>query len=156
MNESSIAERAAEELEAGALSLPTLAAQAIEPKLLEKQILAGVSSRIEGGDFSKEDVHFVSKLALPAASGSLESSNEMLERLRRAAQVWDVELKQKSFSSHRPVVGPIIVGVKKALFPIIRFFMADSLRQQRDFNAAVLRCLVELTRENNSKETQQD
>ncbi len=133
------------------ISLPARAASIINPEALERHIREGVKSRQSKGDYTNEDVRFVSKLALPAASGSLKASPEMLERLRRVAQVWDVELRQKNFTSHRPVIGPVIVALKKALFPIIHFFLADSLRQQRDFNASVLRCLVELTGESTEK-----
>ncbi|MCB0320524.1 MAG: hypothetical protein KDD60_06310 [Bdellovibrionales bacterium] len=136
------------------LHVPNRVGKIRTPREIEEAIQRNVEKRIAAGEFTAEDVHFVSKLTLPAASGSLNASKEMLERLRRVAQVWDVELKPKSFTSHRPVVGKVIVAVKQALFPIIRFFLADTLRQQRDFNAAVLRCLVELTREADLKKTE--
>ena len=114
---------------------------------LEQEIAKGVQSLIEQGDFSSENIHFVKNFILPASSGSLLTSDELLERLRHAAQIWDVSLKPKEITSHRRFVGPIIVSLKRLIYPVLSFFLADTLRQQRDFNAAVLRCLVELSHE---------
>jgi hypothetical protein len=124
------------------------AGQSLTAESMEKAAKDRVDQLIAKGDFSDSDITFIKSFALPAASGELKASSQMLEKLRRVAQVWDVELKQKEFSSHRPIIGKLIVAVKRALFPIIKFFLADTLRQQRDYNAAVLRCLVELTTKN--------
>lgn len=118
---------------------------------LEKEVAKGVQSLLEQGEFSSENIHFVKNFILPASSGSLVTSDELLERLRRAAQIWDVSLKQKEITSHRKFVGPIIVSLKRIIYPVLSFFLADTLRQQRDFNAAVLRCLVELSHERNQR-----
>lgn len=114
---------------------------------LEKEVAKGVQSLVEQGEFSPENIHFVKNFILPASSGSLLTSDELLERLRRAAQIWDVSLKPKEITSHRKFLGPIIVSLKRLIYPVLSFFLADTLRQQRDFNAAVLRCLVELSHE---------
>jgi hypothetical protein len=113
---------------------------------IEDRVDARVQALIAEGHFTEENIRFIKALTLPAASGGLAVSDELLERLRRAAQIWDVSLKQRPITSHRKFIGPVIVGVKKLIFPVISFFLADTLRQQRDFNAAVLRCLVELAR----------
>lgn len=118
---------------------------------LEEEVAKGVQSLLEQGEFSSENIHFVKNFILPASSGALVTSDELLERLRRAAQIWDVSLKPKEITSHRKFVGPIIVSLKRLIYPVLSFFLADTLRQQRDFNAAVLRCLVELSHERNQR-----
>jgi len=114
---------------------------------LEKEVSEGVESLIQDGEFSEENVRFVKNFILPASSGALVASDELLERLRRTAQIWDVSLKPREITSHRKVLGPFIVGIKRLIYPVLSFFLEDTLRQQRDFNAAVLRCLVELAHE---------
>jgi len=113
----------------------------------EESIHARVEELLAQKTFSREDITFVKSFVLPAASGTLQVSDEMLERLRRVAQIWDVSLKNKEITSHRKVIGPVIVSIKKMIYPVLSFFLADTLRQQRDFNAAVLRCLVELSQD---------
>lgn len=116
---------------------------------LEIKARERVAKFLAEGEFTDNDIRFVRAFALPAASGELKVSDALLEKLRRVAQVWDVELKQKEFTSHRAhLIGKLIVTVKKFLFPIIKFFLNDTLRQQRDYNAAVLRCLVEIASDN--------
>ncbi|MCI5065081.1 hypothetical protein MRY87_05105 [bacterium] len=114
---------------------------------LEARLDGRVRALMGEGAFSEGDILFVKSFRLPAGSGSLQVSQELLERLRNAAQIWDVSLKPQTITSHRPVVGPLIVAAKRLVFPIIALFLKDTLRQQRDFNAAVLRCLVEISGE---------
>lgn len=75
---------------------------------------------------------------------TLKASDVELEALRRLCQIWDVDLKQPAITSHRKFIGPIIVAAKRIVFPILRTFMRDTLRQQRDFNAQAIALLMQL------------
>lgn len=63
---------------------------------------------------------------------------EIFEEIRIACQLWNVDLHAGNFTSHRPIIGPVIVAVKKAFAPIIRYMLKDFIREQRDFNAATI------------------
>ena len=67
-----------------------------------------------------------------------------LDKLRRLCQLWDVDLRCSGITSHRPVLGPFIVAMKKLFYPFLRVFLKDALQQQRDFNAAAVSLLADL------------
>lgn len=106
-----------------------------------------LAARMEQGEFNRENIEYVKELKLNVCSGELNVSDELLERLRQTCRVWNVDMKSKEISSHRPIIGPLFVAAKKALFPIVHFFLKDTLRQQRDFNASVIRALAQLSQE---------
>ncbi|MCB0353122.1 MAG: hypothetical protein KDD64_06335, partial [Bdellovibrionales bacterium] len=79
-------------------------------------------------------------------------SDEVLEKLRRLCQLWNVRLlPQEKITSHRPLIGPVIVAVKKAIFPIVRYILKDVLHQQRSFNAAAIQLLAEIASDSNTQ-----
>ena len=102
-----------------------------------------VQSRIAAGEYSAADVSYISKMNLHLTSGSLDVSDKTLEKLRRLCQLWDVSLKNREITSHRKVIGPVIVGVKKMLFPILQVLLKDFIRQQRAFNAAAVDAIAD-------------
>lgn len=116
-------------------------------KTLANDVLLRVENKIAQKDFSKENIHYVDKLDVSLTKGSLKVSDERLEKLRALCQIWYVDLKQGEISSHRKYIGPLIVTFKKAVFPVIRFFMKDFLRQQRSFNAKTISLLADLCNE---------
>ena len=108
-----------------------------------------VAARKTQGEFADANVRYIEKLSFAPVAGRLEVSDETLERLRKLCQLWDVDLKVLGISSHRKIVGPLIVGVKKMLFPVLRIFLKEFIKQQRAFNAEVisfLACMEDRTR----------
>lgn len=115
----------------------------------DDQELAGelaqqVDQRIAAGDYSEHNVKYIERLYLGPAAGTLRVSDATLESLRRLCQVWDVDVRLRTITSHRPVVGPVIVAIKRLLFPVLKVFLKDFIRQQRSFNAGVLALLAQL------------
>jgi len=88
------------------------------------------------------DIETTTFRPLPAGS---EVSAEGIERLRRLCQLWDVTLRPSSITSHRTLIGPIIIAMKKILFRALHFLLKDTLHQQRSFNAEVIRALAEMS-----------
>lgn len=111
---------------------------------IEELLSSRVGQRQAKGSYSAEDVKYIAALNLKAVKGDLKVSDEVLEKMRRLCQIWDVDLKAKPISSHRKFVGPVIVAAKKMMFPIIRIFLKDFLRQQRQFNAGCISLLAEI------------
>ena len=116
-----------------------------EAPALERELSGAVSARVEKGEYAVRDIEYISALKRPLATQTLKLSPDRLEKLRRLCQLWDIELKATHIESHRKILGPLIVAVKKMLLPILRVLLKDMIRQQRDFNAAAIRLLAELS-----------
>ena len=133
----------------------------LTPSQLGGLLSERVNKRLEAGEYSEENVRYIANLSLPISRGNLEVSDEVLEKLRRLCQLWNVRfLESKEISSHRPFIGPIIVRLKKLLLPMIKTLMKDVIHQQRAFNAVAVQLLAEIAHqsasENGSKESTLD
>lgn len=108
---------------------------------------------VAAGSFTWDELGYVSAVSMRATRGVLSVSGEQLEKIRRACQVWDVDLRLKEISSHRRLIGPFIVAGKKLIYPIMQAFMKDFIRQQRAFNAATLALIIDLYAEKSGVES---
>jgi hypothetical protein len=115
----------------------------VEAELLPR-LRAKIQERIAAGDFTEDELHYVSKVNLELVNTALEVDEKTLEKLRQACQLWDIQFRPLNITSHRPVIGPIIVGLKKLCFPIVRLFMKDVIERQRLFNASVISLLARI------------
>lgn len=106
-----------------------------------------VQERIAKGDYSEDDAHYVSEVSLRLTKGELDVSDTTLEKLRALCQLWDLELEPAQISSHRKFIGPIIVIVKRLLFPILQVLLKETISRQRAFNAAAISILFDLANE---------
>jgi len=103
-----------------------------------------VEQRIAGGRYTRDDAQYIAKMHLRLCSGLLDVSDETLEKLRRLCQLWDVDVRIRRISSHRRVIGPVIVAAKRLLYPMLRVLLKDFIRQQRSFNAAAIAAIADL------------
>ena len=94
---------------------------------------------------AQEEIHYIEQVDFSPLKKKCSISPAKLEKLRELCALWDVDLKPAKITSHRKFIGPLIVGVKKALFPIVRVFLKDFLRQQRSFNGAVVAALSDVS-----------
>lgn len=138
----------------GWLRFPASAVSSDELDKLLEQIDQQVTGRIASKDYSEDDLYYVKKVDLRLSKGSLDISDKELERLRLLCSLWDVDLRPAQITSHRPVIGPLIVAAKRIMFPILKVFLKDLIRQQKDFNAATIMLLSDLA--NNSKALEKD
>lgn len=116
-----------------------------ESQRLEGEVARRVTAKVEAGEYNTEDIRYVSKLARPLVANQVSLSDERLEMLRRVCQLWDINFRATDITSHRPVIGPVIVAIKRALMPILKILMRDVINQQRDFNAAAVILLAEIS-----------
>lgn len=110
-------------------------------------IRARVEKKMTAGEFTADEVAYIAKVDLSVVKGDLRVSDECLEKLRRLCALWDIDLKVFSISSHRKILGPVIVALKKVLFPVLRVFLKECIKQQRAFNAETISYLAYLSRE---------
>lgn len=135
---------------AGWLSIPSAISSNSEYRCLAASSHAEVQRKITAGDYTADEVYYVSRVNLAVCKGDLSISAERLEKLRRMCQLWDIDLKPREITSHRRFVGPLIVFIKQRTFPILRFFLRDLIRQQKDFNAAAIALVGDLANESSS------
>jgi hypothetical protein len=103
-----------------------------------------VKSRIKRGAYTQADIAYVARLSRPLIKDKLELSETQLTLLRNVCQNWDPQFRDIGIRSHRPIIGPVIVALKRALFPLVKLFLKDTLRQQREFNASVTALLAQV------------
>jgi hypothetical protein len=112
---------------------------------LEAVLAQEVASKIAAGRYTVDNVAYISKVHLNLEPGYLQVSDKTLEKLRRLCQLWDVDIRATNITSHRKVIGPLIVAAKKIVYPLLKVFLKDFIRQQRSFNAAVIALLAEVS-----------
>ena len=108
---------------------------------MQRELESRVQGKIAQGEFASKDIEYIAALKRPVLSSTATLDDELLERLRRCCQTWDLEIKPSQISSHRPVIGKFIVAAKRMLFPIVKVLLKDTIRKQRDFNAAAISLL---------------
>jgi hypothetical protein len=108
---------------------------------LEAELHGLVNGRIARHEFRQDAVEYISKVDFSLVRGRLLANEQEMAIIRRLCQSWDVELRPFQITSHRPVLGKFIVALKKLAYPILRVFLKDLIKQQRDFNAASLALL---------------
>ena len=122
------------------LHVPGTDSEALAAHLSER-----VSERTKRKEYLPEEVEYVKRRTLSPASATLRISPERLEKLRTLCQLWDVDIRMLSITSHRKVVGPVIVALKKVLYRFLKVLLKDTLRQQRSFNSEAVSLLVDLS-----------
>jgi len=78
-----------------------------------------------------------------AALHTFEGDDTTAEIFRRCCVTWEVDRPPK-LTSHRPVVGAVIVSVKRVVRRMLRFQTEAQLSRQRDFNWNLLLLLREI------------
>ncbi|MBX7136685.1 MAG: hypothetical protein K1X83_01790 [Oligoflexia bacterium] len=99
---------------------------------------------LNAGKLSESEIGRVAKLDFSMRGRELRLDDASLDKLRRLCQLWDVDIRVRQISSHRPLIGPLIVAVKRVLHPLLRALLKDALSQQRDFNAVTIALMYDL------------
>lgn len=120
---------------------------------LTKRVEDRLRGRLERKEFATADVEYVSNIRLRLGPGNpLEIGPERLDRIRRLCQLWETDIKIGQITSHRKFVGPVIVAVKRALMPVLKALMGETLKRQREFNAEVIHLLAQLSSSSSGRE----
>lgn len=118
---------------------------------INQLIQAKAAALLASGKITENNLKYLQQLDLSIVKSDLDISDLLLERLRLNCQLFDVELRPREITSHRKFVGPVIVAVKKLIFPVIKFFLKDFIRQQKDFNASLIATLGQIAVEKKQK-----
>ncbi|MGH7821892.1 MAG: hypothetical protein ACREQ9_19180 [Candidatus Binatia bacterium] len=104
---------------------------------------ARLEERIARGVLSEREIERVTNARLL----TLDSGGGVSEAFRRCCTAFEAD-RPAPITSHRPVVGPVIVAVKKLVRRALRFQHEAALARQSEFNRnllLVLRDLLERT-----------
>jgi hypothetical protein len=112
---------------------------------LEAIVSSRVKAKIAQGLFAERDVAYIASLHRPLSDKKLVLTSERLELIRKLCQLWEFDVVPPKVSSHRKIIGPCIVALKRCLFPIVRVLLKDSIKRQREFNATVIKLLTNLS-----------
>lgn len=104
----------------------------------DPELALNIQKQAEALNLDPKHIQDIKELSFRLVDSDLDLDSEMLNKLRMACQLWDVDLRMNNITSHRKFIGPVIVFIKKLFAPFIKFFLKDFIRQQKDFNAAVI------------------
>jgi len=104
-----------------------------------ERVRARLADRMARGILEREEVERVSARRLHTFDGD-EAASEIF---RRCCVTWEVD-RVPPITSHRAVIGPVLVAVKRAVRRVLRFQTEAQLSRQRDFNWNLLLVLREL------------
>ncbi len=119
---------------------------------LEREIIAAVTLMQEQAGMPCGEPARVGGVSTAIATGNFSVTPERLELLRSLCHLYSAGIRAEKISSHRRIIGPVIVFVKKALFRVVSGLLGPSFRYQRDFNAGVIRLLGDLCNEEKGRD----
>jgi hypothetical protein len=115
-----------------------------------KEIHRRVLEKKQAGVYTDEEIQRITNLKNDLSPKNNERYSEMNLHLRKLHSNWDVAASAATITSHRKILGPILVVVKRIGFRLIRFFGSAFFTRQTEYNAATVRfntvVLEELTR----------
>ncbi len=118
---------------------------------LANALTSAVKSWVESGAMPPNEPERVAGISTAIASQSFTTSSQRLEMLRSLCQIYSAGIRAGNITSHRPVIGPFIVFVKKILFRSVAALLGPSFERQREFNAGVIRLLGDLCNEDRER-----
>ena len=105
----------------------------------EEAVRTRLADRYARGVIEPDEVARVTTMRLHTFEGD-EAASEIF---RRCCVTWEVD-RELPITSHRPVVGVVLVTVKRLVRRLLRFLTEAQLSRQRDFNWNLLLVLREL------------
>ena len=121
-------------------------------RVLEEELSNHSQARIRESGLSKKEIDHITGLKASVRKGPLKVNDEVLEKLRTLCMSWDIDLKPREITSHRKILGPFIVAVKRLFYPVLRAFLSDTLAAQRHFNGTAISLLAELSSQRDQKD----
>lgn len=115
----------------------------VEPRLVESKAQQNLRSRF-GLHFSEVEISDIARLQRTLLPRSFSLSLSDTEVLRSLAKFSQTELRPSgSIRSHRKIIGPFIVLLKRLSWPFIALHMKDVVASNREFNSRALVLLAQ-------------
>jgi len=117
----------------------TINTEGVNVAEIMKQIQERVLEKKKAGIYTDEEIREVSELKKQLSPQKEGAYGELALHLRRLHHNWDVAASSALITSHRKVLGPVIVALKKVGFRVFRFIGHPLVIRQTEFNAASVR-----------------
>ena len=115
-----------------------------------KEIHRRVLEKKQAGIHTDEEIQRITELKNDLSPKKNERYSELNLHLRKLHVNWDVAASNAIITSHRKILGPVLVFIKRIGFKVLRFVGSAFFTRQTEFNAANVRfntvVLEELTR----------
>lgn len=112
-----------------------------------KRIQNAVRNDISAGVMPADEEARVAAFSTSLSHGTFSASPERINLLRSLCQLYGRGVQAQTIKSHRRVIGPFIVAVKKIMQRLLLALLGPSFAFQREFNAHVIRLLADLSNE---------
>ena len=112
---------------------------------LARSLFEKIEALRAAGKFSEADQAHIAKLSFSVTRDGFTATPERVELLRRLCQIYSADIRPQAPTSHRKIIGPLIVFGKKMLQPVVNAVFGPALRNQREFNANVVSLLTDLS-----------
>jgi hypothetical protein len=104
-----------------------------------EKVRARLADRLARSILDGDEIARVSRMPLRTFAGDDAAS----EIFRRCCVTWEVD-RVPALTSHRPLIGPLLVAIKRVARRLLRFQTEAQFSRQRDFNWNLLLVLREL------------
>jgi hypothetical protein len=114
---------------------------------LNQRINSALAERLSGNDaYNKEEITKVSNLKSKLMPEGFVLSTEQTENLRALCKLSKVELKPaREITSHRKIIGPVIVFLKKLTWPLMQIHLKDTFNELSDFCSWTVKTIAKQT-----------
>ncbi|MBD3308420.1 hypothetical protein GF339_18455 [candidate division KSB3 bacterium] len=142
----------------------TINTEEVDVEAIMQEIHRRVLEKKRNGVYTDEELQHISELKQDLSPKQNERASELSLELRKLHLNWDVAASSRIITSHRRVLGPLLVFAKKFGFRLLLFIGSAFFTRQTEYNAAgvrlsslVLEELTRLTAENKQlQRTQQE
>lgn len=128
----------------------TINAEGVNVAEIMQEIQRRVLAKKQAGVYTDAELQRIANLKTDLSPKKNERYSEMNLHLRKLHCNWDVAASAGIISSHRKVLGPVFVLIKRIGFKLLRFFGSAFFTRQTEYNAVNVRLntvvIEELTR----------
>lgn len=117
----------------------TIHAENVNVEDIMKEIQRRVLEKKQAGIYNDEEIQRITELKQDLSPKKNERFSELNLHLRKLHHNWDVAASSAIITSHRKILGPFMVAVKKIGFRALLFFGSAFFTRQTEYNAAGVR-----------------
>ncbi len=117
----------------------TIHAENVNVEEIMKEIQRRVLEKKQAGIYSDEEIQRITELKQDLSPKKNERFSELNLHLRKLHHNWDVAASSAIITSHRKILGPFMVAIKKIGFRALLFFGSAFFTRQTEYNAAGVR-----------------
>ncbi len=117
----------------------TIHAENVDVEAIMQEIHRRVLEKKRSGVYSDEELQRIADLKNDLSPKNNERYSELNLHLRKLHVNWDMAGSDSLITSHRKILGPLMVAMKRIGFKLLKFFGSAFLTRQTEFNATTVR-----------------